>query len=146
MSVIKAKRSQSSFEVFTNAAALRKELTQYVMRDFAYDGKLEQMQQFILNDERTEILHDCRNMCSCITMANNIYVTCLEEYEERRKYQDLAIGYCARIKQELQFIVDAFPHKININKYAMSIKLADKEIVLIKAWRKADKKLKEKLG
>lgn len=146
MSVIKAKRSQSSFEVFTNATALRKELTQYVMRDFAYEGKLEQMQQLVLNDERTEILHDCRNICSCITMANSIYVTCMEEYEERRKYQDLAIGYCARLKQELQFIVDTFPHKININKYAMSIKLADKEIVLIKAWRKADKKLKEKLG
>ena len=118
----------------------------YVMRDFACDGKLDKMQEFVLNDERDEILRDCRNISSCITMANCIYVTCISEYEERRKYQDLAIGYCMRIKQELQFIVDAFPRKININKYARSIKLADKEIVLIKAWRKSDKKLKEKLG
>ena len=43
MSVIKAKRTASPFQVLQTATDLRKELTTYVMRDFAIDGKLTNM-------------------------------------------------------------------------------------------------------
>lgn len=68
-SVPKYKRKESSFQVFETAKKLRKELTTYILRDFAIDGKLSEMEYWILNDERTEIMHDVRNVCSCIEMA-----------------------------------------------------------------------------
>lgn len=144
MSVLKANRVESDFKVITQAIEIRRELTTYVLRDFSITGKLDYMEEWFLNDERNEILHDARNAFSCLEMANSIYVTCRPEYEERRLNQNKAIGYYNRLKQELRYVIDTLPGKINVNKYMISVKMIDKEIGLIKQWRKADNKLKEK--
>ena len=125
---------------------IRKELTTYVIRDFAINGRLDYMEEWLLNDERTEILHDARSAASCIEMANSIYITSIEEYNERRKYQNRAIGYYRCLKQELLYVVNCMPQKINLNKYMRSVALIDQEIGLIRNWRKSDNKLKKKLG
>ena len=145
-SVPKYKRKESSFQVFETAKKLRKELTTYILRDFAIDGKLSEMEYWILNDERTEIMHDVRNVCSCIEMANSIYVTCQTELEERRKYQDLAIGWCNRLKTELNYICDNFSSKVNMKKYGISSRMVDEEIGLLKGWRKSNKKIQNNLA
>lgn len=79
-----------------------------------------------------------------IHRANDLFVTNLLEYEQRRLYQDKAIANCDVLKQELQSIVDIMPG-LNINKYKTSIKMIDKEIVLMKSWRKSDIRLKKKV-
>lgn len=143
--VPKFKRKESSFQVFETAKKVRKELTTYVLRDFAIDGKLSEMEYWILNDERAEIMHDIRNACSCIEMANSIYVTCQSELEERRKYQNLAIGWCNRLKTELNYICDNFSSKVNMKKYGISSRMVDEEIGLLKAWRKSNKKIQKSI-
>lgn len=143
--VYKSKRPESNFKVIAQAIQLRKELTTYVMTDFALTGKLERMQEYFLNEERCAILGCLRDMLSCLIMANSIYVTCLGEYELRRQYQDKAIGHCYRVVQELQYVIATLDGKINVNKYMRSARMITAEINLIKSWRKADSKLKTKL-
>ena len=96
--VPKGKRTESSFKVFDNAIALRKELTQYILKDMAVTGKLSEVGLDVLKEERKEILDDARNIISCIEQANSFYVIYDSELEARRTYQDLALGYCARLK------------------------------------------------
>ena len=145
MSVLKPNRNETDFKVVSFAIEVRREITTYVIRDFAVEGKLDYMEQWFLNDERTEILHDIRNAAACIEMANSIFITNIAEYEERRLWQDKAIGYYNRAKQELNFISKILKGKINVNKYMDSIKKIKKEIGLISAWRKADNQIKKRL-
>ena len=146
MSVLKPFRNESDFKVISKAFDIRKELTTYVLRDFAVDGKLDYMEQYFLNDERTEILHDARAAHAQLEMANSIYITCREEYEERRLYQDKAIGFYMRLIQELRYVVDTLRGKINVNKYDRAIQMIYAEIGLIKKWRQSDNKIKKKLN
>ena len=81
-----------------------------------------------------------------VDIYNSIYIMSLEDYKERRAHQNRAIGYYNRLKQELLYVSKCMPSKINLNKYMRSIDLIDKEIGLIKLWRKSDNKIKEKLG
>ena len=145
MSVLKPNRNESDFKVVAQAVEIRRELTTYVLRDFAIDGKLDHMEQWFLNDERSAIMHDIRNAAAAIEMANSIFITNMAEYEERRLWQDRAIGYYNRVKQELQFITKTLQGKINVNKYLESDKKINKEIGLISSWRKADNKIKNRL-
>lgn len=86
----------------------------------------------------------CADIVGDIHRANDLFVTNLLEYEQRRLYQNKAIANCDVLKQELQSIVDIMPG-LNINKYKTSIKMIDKEIVLMKSWRKSDIRLKKKV-
>ena len=147
MSVLAVNRKQSDFKVISYIFDIRKELTTYVLRDFAIDGKLDYMEEYFLNDERTEILHDIRGAASCLEMANSIMIMNESEYYERRNYQDRAIGYLNCLKQELNFVVETLGKKINVNKYLRSIEMIDEEIGLISRWRKSDnKRLKDLLN
>ena len=146
MSVLKSKRSESDFKVISMAMDIRKELTTYVIRDFAIDGRLDYMEEWLLNDTRTAVLQYARNAAASIEMANSIYISSKEEYTERRKYQNRAIGYYKSLIQELRYIVAAMPTKINLNKYMRSIELIDKEIGLIRQWKRSDNKILKKLG
>lgn len=145
MSVLAPNRNQSEFKVVAQAVEVRREITTYVLRDFAVDGKLDYMEQWFLNDQRTEILHDIRAAAACIEMANSIYITNITEYEDRRLWQDRAIGYYNRAKQEIEFIAKMLKGKINVNKYMDSEKKINAEIGLISSWRKADNKIKARI-
>lgn len=145
MSVIKPNRKESDFKVITMSFEIRRELTTYVLRDFAIDGKLDYMEQFFLDDERREILQDVRSASACLEMANSIYITCMREYEERRIWQEKALGYYNRLIQELRYVIYTLRGKINVNKYDAAIRMIYNEIGLIKAWRKSDNKHKKNL-
>lgn len=143
--VYKAQRKPSSFEVFDNAIKMRRYITEYVLTDFAIDGKLERMEKYFLNDERKELLNDIRMIVVCLTMANSIFINNKEEYEERRLWQDRAIGYCNRLNQELQYVISTLSSKINVNKYTLIEKDIKHELNLIKAWRKSENHFKTEL-
>lgn len=67
----------------------------------------------------------CADIVGDIHRANDLFVTNLLEYEQRRLYQDKAIANCDVLKQKLQSIVDVMSG-LNINKYKTSIKMIDK--------------------
>ena len=173
MSVIKAKRSESKFEVFHHWYQTRKEITTLMLFDFGlhperqektllhrlgipepsqlagealerynvHKRRLSGLVNWFLEQERNTI-HSC---IAAVTehafAANSIYPTCMAEYEERRLHQDRAIGQCFRLKQELQYIIETL--EVDINRYLRIAEMIDKEITLIKAWRKSDNKFKQ---
>lgn len=98
---------------------------------------------FILN-ERDTIVDCLRDITKEAYLANNITPTCREELTERRIHQDLAIGYCYRLAQELQYAIETLP--VNVNQYTRFGLMIQSEIKLIKAWRKSDNKYKKYLG
>lgn len=176
MSVIKAKRKQSQFEVFNHWYQTRKEITTLMLFDFGlhperqekallhrlnipdpaqlqgealerynqHKRRLAGLVNWFLEQERNTI-HNCiASVNEHISVANSIYPTCLTELEERRLHQDIAVGQCWRLKQELQYTIETL--EVDINRYLRIAEMIDKEINLIKAWRKSDNKFKAGLS
>ena len=103
----------------------------------------EAFAEWFIKDEREYIIHDIRTLDTEVSLANNIYPQYIEELIERRKHQDLAIGYCTDLVQELQYINETLP--IDNNKYHTLIDMVNEEVLLLKGWRKSDNKLKTRL-
>lgn len=144
MTVPKSKRHKSRFEVFHNMQALQKELVKHLMQDFGITRIADLGEAQFLDLKFERIINLCAEIVGDIHRANAMYVSNMLEYEERRLYQDKAIGNCVVLKQELQSIIDIISG-LNLNKYKTSIELIEKEIHLIKSWRKSDLRLKKKL-
>lgn len=144
MSVVLSKRGSSKFEVIDNAMNIRKKLTQYILHDFAITDEMTESEKWFLNSSREVIVNRVRDLIANITMANNIYVTTQMEYEERRKHQDYALGNCFQLIQELQYVIDVFGGRVNVNKYMDTADAVNSEIALIRGWRKSENKLKKK--
>ena len=145
MTVPKSKRKQSRFEVFHNMQQIQKELVRHLMQDFGITRIADLGEAQFLDLKFERIINLCGDIVGDLHRANAMYVTNMLEYEQRRLYQDKAVANCQVLKQELQSIVDIIAG-INLNKYKTSVELIEKEIVLIKAWRKSDNRLKKKLG
>lgn len=168
MSVPKSQRSESPFEVFHHAYELRRDMTDLLLRDFGYkvrdkpkqgdkpktEAQLVQelaasqrraaFHEWYIAEEREEVLSILRKLMADITMANSLYPASAQEYYERRRYQDEAIGCCYRLFQELQYIIDTLP--VDVNRYMRFADSIQKEIVLLKGWRKSDNKYRKPLG
>ena len=144
MTVPKSKRHKSRFEVFHNMQALQKELVKHLMQDFGITRIADLGEAQFLDLKFERVINLCAEIVGDIHRANAMHVSNMLEYEERRLYQDKAIGNCVVLKQELQSIVDIISG-LNLNKYKTSIELIEKEIHLIKSWRKSDLRLKKKL-
>ena len=97
---------------------------------------------YILN-QRDAIVDCLRDITQEVYLANNITPTCLEELTERRIHQDLAVGYCYRLEQELQYAIETLP--VDVNQYKRFGHMIQSEIKLIKAWRKSDNKYRKML-
>lgn len=176
MSVPKGKRKPSQFEVFHHLTILRKNVTGLLLRDFGYspekakeklsgrfggkdyndlsdvdktlyDRILQRYGSFedwFITGER-EIVIDClRKIAEHVYTANSIYPTCVRELDERRLHQDLAIGQCYRLVQELQYAIETLP--VDVNTYLRFSAQIQKEIDLIKGWRKSDNKFKRAIS
>ena len=172
MSVPKRKRQESQFEVIKHFYRLRKEITDLLLRDFGYsqkkaddhmrrlfggksyeestDDQKEHYQkrlhrnagfeEWFIGYQRDTVMDCMQKATEYIFTANSIYPTNMAEYEERRMFQNKAIGQCYRLLQELQYVVEILP--VNVNKYARFIEGIEKEIRLLRGWRKRDNKLK----
>lgn len=173
MSVPKRKRKESSFEVFHHLTKMRKDITDLLLRDFGYSSEkfqknvdrrcggksIEQLSdiqklnierqikrsaafdEWFISQERHVIISCLHGINEHIYTANSIYPTCKEELTERRIHQDLAIGQCYRLVQELQYSIETLP--VDVNVYLRFSEQIQKEIDLIKGWRKSDNKLKK---
>jgi hypothetical protein len=156
MAVLKSKRKQSRLEVFHHAYKLRREMTDLLMRDFGYKEpsfdktmreekktKILNLHKWFIEDERVYIITIIREMMKNITLANSIYPTTLSECDQRRSYQNLAIGLANDIKQELQYVIDVLP--VNVEKYIYYSDELDNQITLLKEWRKSDNKIRKRI-
>lgn len=173
MAVPKRKRKQSQFEVIKHFYRLRFEITDLLLRDFGYSqkkandrmqrifggkpyeeltedqqkhygrriGRNEGFENWFVGYQRDTIMDCIRKTTEYIFSANSIYPTNLAEFEERRMFQNKAIGQCYRLLQELQYTVEILP--VNVNKYARFVEGVEKEIRLLKGWRKRDNKFKK---
>ena len=173
MSVLKANQKPSPFEVEHHAYKIRTVITDLALRKFGlkeyaekpkpetyskwsqqqkdgYDksvaqnkGRYEAFIEWFIPDEQKSILDLCRNMIHEIFLANEIYPQHLCECDERRLHQDLAIGYCENLIQELQYVITTL--HVNIEKYETITKMIVHEQNLIKGWRKSDNKVRKKI-
>lgn len=148
MSVLKSKRKTSTkFDVQINARKLRLELTDSLMNDTDMEKISNSNDATQMRYVKNIICDLLRRLTNNIAMANSIYVSNMVEYEERRKFQDYAIGNCCQIEDELYYLVYIFKKreiKVNANKYINSINLLNKEKQLLSAWRKSENKFKNK--
>ncbi len=104
-----------------------------------YNPLVEEYPKWYLDDVRNTILTLSRSMVQNIKRANKIYPTSVAEYEQRRAYQNDAIGDCECLLEEFQTALEIMP--IDLNKYEEVIAKLDFEIALLEAWRKSDKRL-----
>jgi hypothetical protein len=100
---------------------------------------------WLIADWRTNIRHITAQIGTEIELANNIYISkeCPnEEYAERRKHWTLAIGYCNALKDALNEVLDCV--SVKVSAYELVFEKLQKEMLLLKAIRKSDKKALEK--
>lgn len=140
-SVPKSKRRPSKFEVIQIAYDFRLKLDEYIDHDF-YIEEIEEKDRIVLNNIRAFMMDEPRRLLNKLILANSIFITNILEYDQRRLYQDEALGHCTNIIVELQYITEKFKGRVNVNKYSNLISLMENEQSRIKGWRQSDKKLK----
>jgi hypothetical protein len=74
-----------------------------------------------------------------ITYANSVYPTRELEYDQRRLYQNRAIANCYQMLQEMQYVISVLP--VDAERYMNYVGMIDREIVLLKGWRKSDNRI-----
>lgn len=141
MTVLKSKRRESDFEVFHHYYETRKKLTDLVYRRFGYKGTTE-FEKWFIDGESRIMLNRLADIQKNITMANSIYPLYIVECDERRKFQDFALGLLYDVLQELQFILEMLPN-LDKNKFVIYTDMINKEIRLIKGWRQSDNKFRK---
>jgi uncharacterized protein YdaT len=82
-----------------------------------------------------------RDLICSITYANTIYPISLKELELRREMQTRAIGICEMMLQELYFISRVL--RVNISKFMPVVSRVEREISLLKGWRKSDHRFRK---
>ena len=159
MSVIKAKRKESRFEVLVHADNVHDMLLELMQRDFGIKdlailvrkkylfGKTQESDYkyyvMVMNQSKTRIDYLSRQLIASVRAANVLYPVSEAELDRRRDYQNNAIASCEQIKSELQRVVDIF--EVDINIYARYFQAINREVHLIKTWRQRDNKLKSRL-
>jgi len=169
MTVIKRYRSVAKLEFFTNAQRLRRNIFLLTARDFGIKKTVRTVEmltegmtdedktalkalaekyglarfnaeypEWILEKFRNSLWDLTRDLLMNLTQANSIYALNTYEAQERRLLQDKAIGNCEQILKEFEFIIDVFP--VISKKYMPYVDIIEREITLIKGWRKSDNK------
>lgn len=149
MSVPKGKQGLSGMEFYHNARKLRKEMKEFLRRDFGVHSRknAHNIDPSLPDDWYDEDIIESarnirlllRNLIWNITAANTIYAKNEKDLANRRYYQTSAIINCQQLIQELQDCEDTLP--ISAEKYMPYIKSINFEIVLLKEWRKSDNRL-----
>ena len=92
---------------------------------------------------RDEMMDTMKKLIDNIVAANTIYPIDEAELSTRRAYQTAAIANCEQLLQELQYIMEVLP--IDVNKLLKYVDMIQKEIGLLKGWRKANAKILKRM-
>lgn len=143
MSVVKSKRGRSKDEFGMVFFQLVDGIDTLIEHQFYLEGVLLEKNKVFL-EIRCRTLEDMTDkLLYHIKVANSIYPTCYEEWAERRVEMGKAIGTCYAILTNLERILTRL--RVPDFKYTTDIRNISKMINSLKAWRKSDNKLKEKL-
>lgn len=157
MSVVKNKRNLSRLEFYSVARQLREDITRFLLRDFGIRNKIykevledntelttiEGYPEWIVDYLRKSIIVTVNQLMDNIVAANSIYPINMREVEERRILQDRAIMNCEQLLQKLTYCADVLPVSLlKFEPYAVTI---DKEIALLKGWRKSTNAISTKI-
>ncbi len=100
---------------------------------------LDDFPLWLIEKERIYFIDILRELFKNIVKANSLYPVNISEYYERRSLQNNAIGCCEDLLQEMQYILTIFP--VDAEKYMSYVEIIEKEIALLKGWRKSDNKI-----
>ncbi len=134
--VLMRKRSISGLEFWKNGADIRAHLTRFLMNEKNVPKRYTYVFTFPGIDLGRRLMEE-------ITAANTIYPTNADELAQRRYHQNEAIVLCEQIIQHLQWLVDTLP--VKVISLEVLVELINKEVALLKAWRKTNKILTNKL-
>ena len=143
MSVVKSKRGQSKVEFEQIYFQLADNIDNLVEHNFYVGKVLAEKNQAFINARGMALERLTDDLVYYIKIANSIYPTCLAEWEERRVTIGKAVGVCYAILTHYQRVMIRL--RVNDEKYAMDVRNIMRMINSLKAWRKSDNKLKEKL-
>ncbi|MCM1220160.1 MAG: hypothetical protein NC548_37285 [Lachnospiraceae bacterium] len=114
-----------------------------IMERYNITSITEEYPEWLINDMRQRVLYECRMMIRNIIHANSIYPHNKEEFNDRRRYQTMAIGNCEQLIQELQYVISII--NVDANKYLPYVDMVDREVALLRGWRKSDNRLLTKI-
>lgn len=169
MSVLARKRKLSKMEFYANALRLRKSLVFLLLRDLGVKNRVRKVKiltegmeepdaesfqkiaekygmagfvaeypEWLISKLRDSIWDILRDMLINITRAYTIWATNVSEAYARRNYQNRAIADCESVLKELELAIDVLP--IDADKYMRYVGALNREIALLKGWRKSDNK------
>lgn len=175
MSVLARLRTESKLQVYVNALAIRKKIIFLLLRDLGVKSKVRRLQiitkgmeekdaekcqeiaqkygmgsfmneypEWIIEKFRNTLWDLCTDLEHYIVNAQSIWATNNSEAEERRLNMNKAISTCEKILKEFEMMIEILP--IDANKYIPYVEDIEKEIALLKAWRKSDNKRNKTLG
>lgn len=174
MSVLARNRSLSKLEFYVNAIKLRKKIVLLLLRDLGLKNRVRNLHiqteimapedaaafrqitekycigeltdeypEWIIEKLRSSIWDLLRDMMVNITRAYTVWATNISEAHERRNAQNRAIADCESILKELEFATEILP--VDAEKYMSYVEIIEREIALLKGWRKSDNKRNESL-
>lgn len=97
---------------------------------------------WIIEHWKDSLMEATRRLGIELELANNIYITIDDEYIERRRHWNNAIGWCHVLKNTLREIIECL--NVKVGAYEILIGRLWKEISLLKGLRKSDKREREK--
>ena len=156
MSVLTTDRKESRYQSIVFAITLQTRLTDFANRDFgikdlkhfiqlryAYgkdDEENYSKYRYLLQDCKTQLNKTAALLTANLIAAKSIYPTAINEYNQRREYQNNAIANASQLLTILQRTIDIF--EVDVNAYEPYVKDINREIELIKKWRQKDNKIK----
>ena len=135
MSVPLYNRSLSELQFWKTAADLRKNISIWMRNEMKNPDWLEE-------DARKRIMDAMASMTSNISNANAFYPSSKEMLDSREYFQTAAIAAVQRLMDELTFLADIM--KGNVGMIACFISEAEKEISLLKGWRRKGRDILKK--
>jgi len=156
VSVLASDRKESKHESIIFAMKLQTRLTDFANRDFGIKDLKHFIQlryaygkddvenfskyRYLLQDCKTQLNRTAALLTANLVAAKSIYPTALHECDQRREYQNNAIGNASQLLTILQRTVDIF--NVDVNAYEPYVKDINREIELIKKWRQRDNKIR----
>lgn len=143
MSVVKSKRNKSNNEFEMTYFKVADGVDFLVENYFFADFQQQQEHRVFLSARSVTLERLTDSLLYYIKIANSIYPTCIAEWDERRVSIGKAVGTCYAILTNYQRIMIRL--RIKDDKYTEHISNVVKMINSLKAWRKSDNRLKDKL-
>lgn len=108
------------------------------------ENVVSQYPEWLVFKFRDDIMNYLKQLMDNITAADAIYPNNKLEFKRKRVYETEAIISCEKLIQCFQYIIEVLP--VDVNKLIPYIDMIQKEIDLLKNWRKRTNRLGRELA